>query len=152
VARITWRLHQKSLIVVKNESDIVNNIKPGQDAKYVVTKDGTLVIYKDNGIPHSLGSAAAGGEVGEDVQAGGHMKYYVGFGILFDLKTGHYQIDDYSKPDREKAKEQAKKAFESVKTDVTDRDKAITQPGKDKIAARWEDDVSKFRDDEPKRK
>jgi hypothetical protein len=61
----------KSLIVVKKESDIPNNIKAGQDAKYVVTKDGTLVVIKDNRIPHSFGSASAGGKVGEDIQAGG---------------------------------------------------------------------------------
>jgi hypothetical protein len=142
----------KDLILVTNESDIINNIKPGQDAKFVVTKDGKVIVYKDNKNPHSLASAAAGGEVGEDIQAGGHMKYYVGQGILFDLKTGHYQIDDYGKADKDKAIIQAKKAFESIKCDVNDPGKKITKPDKNTIDPRWEDNVDKFKDDKPERK
>jgi hypothetical protein len=80
------------------------------------------------------------------------MKYYPGQGILFDTNTGHYQIDDYPKDVRQKAKDQAKRAFEGVTPDVRDPGKAIVRPGDSKISTRWEDDVSKFRDDVPKRK
>ena len=49
------------------------------------------------------------------------MKYYPGQGILFDTNTGHYQIDDYPKDVRQKAKDQAKRAFEGVTPEEADR-------------------------------
>ena len=134
------------LVVVTKESDITGKFKPGDIFKYVVTQSGKLVILEDN-IEHVFGPAMAGGQVGDPVRAAGHARYYPGKGILFDLNTGHYKINDYR--DRiASAKAQALKAFESTSHDVKGN---ASIAATDVIKARGENDVKQFDSKNPVR-
>jgi hypothetical protein len=99
----------ENLFEVKTVEGLQKRIKPGEVFKYVIKEAKFIIILhgKDKKIPHSVGTIPLpikdenikAENIGQPVEAAGRGKYFLTNegkyrGMLFDLKTGHYQIND----------------------------------------------------------